>query len=335
MKKLLAIALVLVLVLSLGVTAFAAEGEATTYSDASTATITKIYKAANGGVSPAETFSFTTLECESVTDAADGVTKDNAPVPTIGTAAFTEGEATPAGAEKDVTITLPEYTSVGIYTYKFKEAVPTTKTAGVTYNDTQLYLVVTVVEQNGKVRVAAVHCEGSHDAGTYGTAPKTDEFTNTYESGTLAVTKSVTGNMGDKTKYFDVTVTFTAASGEQINSTITYTGGQYTEAVTVSNNTATIQVKDGDTVTFSNVPKGVTWAVEEASYTSDGYDAAAYSTQTDTMTAGGEATCTITNNKDVTVDTGISLDSLPYILIVAVVLSAAAVMFVSKRRSEV
>ena len=119
------------------------------------------------------------------------------------------------------------------------------------------------------------------------------------------------------------------------NSTITYTGGQYEEAVTVANNTATIQVKHGDTVTFANVPEGVTWTVAEADYSSEGYDAADYSTESSTMTAGGEATCTITNNKSVTVDTGISLDSLPYILIVAVVLSAAVVMFINKRRSEV
>ena len=43
----------------------------------------------------------------------------------------------------------------------------------------------------------------------------------------------------------------------------------------------------------------------------------------------------LSNNKEVTVDTGISLDSLPYILIVAVILAASVVMVVSKRRSEV
>ena len=185
------------------------------------------------------------------------------------------------------------------------------------------------------LRVAAVHCEGSHDKGTKGQEPKTDLFDNSYESGTLAVTKTVTGNLGDKTKYFDVKVTFTAATGEAINSTITYSGGKYAQAVTVANGEANIQVKHGDTVTFTNVPEGVTWKVEETSYTSEGYDAATYSTQEKAMAAGAADTCTITNNKDVTVDTGISLDSLPYILIVAVVLGAAVVMVVNKRRSEV
>ena len=333
MKRLMAMLLVLTMVLGLSMTAMA---EDTTYEDVSSITITKVFKDANGGKSPAETFSFTDLTCESVTDAVAGVTKDNAPIPTIGTVEFTEGEATSAGKEKTATITLPTYTSVGIYTYKFNEVAGTT--AGVTYNNTDLYLVVSVVEQNGKIRVAAVHCEGSHDAGEYGVSPKTDKFTNTYESGKLQVSKTVTGNMGDVDKYFDVTVTFTAPSGETINSTITYTGGQYTQDVTVTNNTATIQVKNGDTVTFSNIPEGVTYTVVEADYTEEangGYEAAAYefSDSEKKIAAGDTDTCAIENKKDATIDTGISMDSLPYIVIIALVAAAAAAFFMRRRRS--
>ena len=43
----------------------------------------------------------------------------------------------------------------------------------------------------------------------------------------------------------------------------------------------------------------------------------------------------MTNEKKTDIDTGIALDSLPYVLVVAVVLSAAVLMFVNKRRSEV
>ena len=333
MKKLIALLLAVTMVLGMGATVMAAD-ETTEHQDVSSITITKTYKAPNGGRSPAETFGFSALTCESVTDAAEDVTKDNAPIPTIGTVAFTEGEATAAGTEKTATITLPTYTSVGIYTYKFNEAIPTTKTAGVTYHEEDLYLVVTVIEQNGKVRVAAVHCEGSQNKGTKDVAPKTDKFENLYESGTLAITKEVTGNLGDQSKYFDVTVTFTAASGEAINSTITYTGGQYEQAVTVENNTATIQVKHGDTVTFANVPEGVTWTVAETDYTGDGYNAATYSKETDTIAAGDADTCTITNKKEQTIDTGINMDSLPYFVIIGIV-AAVAVVFFMKRRASV
>ena len=334
MKKLMAMLLVLTMVLGLSMTAMA---EDTTYKDVSSITITKVFKDANGGKSPAETFSFSSLTCESVTDAADGVTKDNAPVPTIGSVSFTEGEATSAGKEKTATITLPTYTSVGIYTYKFNEVAGTT--AGVTYNDTPLYLVVSVIEQNGKIRVAAVHCEGDHDAGEYGVAPKTDKFENTYESGTLKISKAVTGNMGDQTKLFDVKVTLEAPSGETVNSTITCSGGsdagnnQTIAANWTGTKEISIKLAHQDTVTFTNLPEGVSWSVAEADYTSEGYDAAVYSIQEGDIAAGDADECTITNNKVATIDTGISMDSLPYIVIIALVAVAAAAFFMRRRRS--
>ncbi len=332
MKKLMAMLLVLTMVLGLSMTAMA---EDTAYSDTSTITITKVFKDANGGKSPAETFSFSSLTCESVTDAAAGVTKDNAPIPTIGTVEFTEGEATSDGAKKEATITLPNYTSVGIYTYKFNEKAGTT--AGVTYNnDTALYLVVSVIEQNGKIRVAAVHCEGSHNPNASG---KTDEFTNTYKSGTLKISKAVTGNMGDQTKLFNVKVTLEAPSGETVNSTITCSGGsdagnnQTIAANWTGTKEISIKLAHQDTVTFTNLPEGVSWSVAEADYTSEGYDAAVYSIQEGDIAAGDADECTITNNKVATIDTGISMDSLPYIVIIALVAVAAAAFFMRRRRS--
>lgn len=332
MKKILALALALMLCLCS--VAFADDA---TYTDMSTVTITKKYTATNNGVSPAETFSFSALTCTGVVDGgvlADGtvITKDNAPVPTIGSITYAEGEATADGTgtgTKTATITLPSYDVVGVYTYSFNEITPDTETAGVTYNDDTLYLVVTVIEQNGKVRVASVHTEGSTTAKN-GEAGKTDSFDNSYESGTLAVTKNVTGNMGDKDKYFDVTVTFAAAEGEVINSTIKYSGGKYDSEVTVTNNTATIQVKHGDTVTFTNVPEGVTWTVVEADYRGEGYDEAAYTKSSDSIAAGDADACTITNNKGVAVDTGIALDNAPYMIVLALVV-VAGVMMMKKR----
>lgn len=336
MKKVLAALLTLTMVLGMSFAVMAADDP--TYTDVSSITITKKYTASNGGVNPAETFTFSTLTCTSVTDAVAGVTTSNAPVPTIGSVAFTEGEATTAGTSKTATITLPTYTSVGIYTYTFNEVAPTTKTAGVTYKTDTLTLVVSVIEQNGKIRVAAVHCEANPQSGTYGTAPKTDVFENTYESGTLAITKTVTGNLGDQSKYFDVTVTFSAPTGTTIGSTIKYSGGKYTDKVTVENNTATIQMKHNDTITFENLPAGVTYTVEEANYTADadgGYDTAAYnfSDNGKAIAAGDADTCTITNNKQATIDTGINMDSLPYIVMIAVVVIAAAAFFMKRRGS--
>ncbi len=327
MKRFISALMVLLMILSLSFAVMAEDGDepaagATTYSDQTTATFTVSYSAASG-TQPEATFSFTDFTCTSVTDAADGVTTDNAPVPAT-IAGVTLNSTTTSGT---ATINLPTYDSVGVYTYTFNQIVGTT--SGVTYYKDDavqnMSLVVTVVEQNGKVRVAAVHVE----AGTAST-DKTGEITNTYDSGTLAVSKTVTGLLGDKTKEFTVTVEFTPADGEEIKSAITYTGGSFTEAQTVSENKATFTIKHGQTITFSNVPVGVTWKVTEDDYSSDGYTTT-YSKQTDTMT-NAAATCAITNDKGGTPDTGIILDSLPYILICLLAVVGTVILVVRRSR---
>ena len=326
MKRFISALMVLLMILSLSF-AVMAEGDepvagATTYTDQTTATFEVSYTATSG-TQPEETFTFTAFTCTSVTDAADGVTTDNAPVPdTI--AGVTLNSTTTSGT---ATINLPTYTSVGVYTYTFNQIVGTT--SGVTYYKDDavqnMSLVVTVVEQNGKVRVAAVHVE----AGTAST-DKTGEITNTYDSGTLAVSKTVTGLLGDKTKEFSVTVEFTPADGEEIKSAITFNGGSFTEAQSVDNNKATFNIKHGQTITFSNIPVGVTWKVTEDDYSSDGYTTT-YSKQTDTMT-NAAATCAITNDKGGTPDTGIILDSLPYILICLFAVVGTVILIVRRSR---
>lgn len=326
MRKLISLALALVMILSLSTVAFAVEGGApTNYVDSSTIELTKQYDAANPGTtSPAETFTFSTLTCTSVTDAAEGVTINNAPVPRItDDASFTHGAAGSTNKTDTVTITLPEYTSVGIYTYTFTETDG--GTAGVTYRTDAIELVVTVIEQNGKVRVATVHTEASGE--------KSDVFTNTYSAGSLNVKKVVTGIMGDQSKYFNVNVTFSAPEGDTVREAISYIVGTETKTIPANwsdSKTVSITLKHDDTVTFTNIPYGVTYTVVENDYSSDGYDAATYVNKEGTINAAS-TTATITNNKGGTVDTGISMDSVPYVLLLAVATMGLAVLFTKKR----
>lgn len=331
MKKLLAGLLTAGMMLSLSVAAFASNSGAATYEDQSTVTITKEYNATNSGTtSPAETFGFT-IANTSVTDAADGITAENMPTPSIGTVGYAAGDAGTAEKAKEITVTLPEYTSVGIYTYTIKETAGTT--AGVTYYGDDITLKVTVIEQNGKIRVAAVHTE---EAG----GTKSDSFANTYSAGSLSVKKNVTGNLGDQSKEFNVTVTFTAPEGKEVKEAISYMDGDTSKTIpaTAWNNgtaIAVIGLKHDETVTFTNIPYGVTYTVVEDDYTSDGYDAASYTfsdqqKKIDTASDSVE----ITNNKTGEVDTGIRMDSLPYILALALVLGFAVVMFARRRRIE-
>ena len=330
MKKLLSVILALVMILSLSTVAFAETtdpSESTVYRDVDTVTLTKEYKLANNGTtSPAETFTFSGLTCTEVKDAGVGVTVENAPVPTIGSVEYASGEAGSANATRTVTITLPKYEAVGVYTYTFKETDG--KTAGVTYRTEDITLVVTVIEQNGKVRVAAVHTE---NAG----GDKSGKFDNTYSAGSLSVKKIVTGNMGDKEKGFDVTVTFTAPEGKTVKEAIKYTVGTEEKSILASDwkqgsASAKITLKHGQTITFTNIPYGVSYTVVEDTY--DDYKTT-YEGANGTINSA-EATATITNNKGGKVDTGIVLDSMPYVLLLAVAAMGLAVLLTKKRASR-
>ena len=328
MKKILSLALVLVLVLSLSTVAFAdgeegAEAAEATYTDVSTVTLIKEYKLTNAGTtSPAETFTFSELECTRVTDAAAGVTAENAPVPEIADVSYAAGEAGGANARKNITITLPQYNSVGIYTYTFTETDG--GTAGVTYRSGAITLVVTVIEQNGKIRVAAVHTEGEGEN-------KSGEFNNEYSAGSLSVSKEVTGLLGDTQKYFAITITLTGETGKDYTGNV-ITVGQTTYAenpTTVAvGSSATFYLKDGETINLGNIPYGVTYAVTEVDL--EDYE------ETITDNDGGKIdaatqTVNVVNNKGGTVDTGITMDSMPYILLLAVVFMGLFVFFSKKR----
>lgn len=336
MKKLISMLLALLLVMSLSSAAFA---NSATYTDMSTVTLTINYNETNdGSTSPAEDLSFT-ISNTSVTDAASGVDTANMPTPTLGTVSYAEGDAGDTDMTKTLTITLPFYTSVGIYTYTITQTAG--DKAGVSYWASDIRLVVTVIQDaDGLLRVAAVHTEG-------GEGEKSDDITNTYSAGSLSVAKTVTGNMGDRDKYFAIKVTLTGEDGKTYATSYTVTGGTKlvngTDDATTSTisigTPATFYLKHGETFTISNLPYGVTYTVTEEDYTAEenggyGTPAITYSDAGTTKTVDSPSeTVDITNNKGANVDTGISLDSLPYILLLVISLTGA-VVFIVKRRSS-
>lgn len=336
MKKLFAIMLALMLVLTMG---SALATEEPTYSDASTVTVTKTYESKGvSPVSPAETFTFSAIEFVSATDTGTEYSEDWARenVPTIDSISYTEGEAGSGTKEKTATITLPkDYPSVGVYTYKFSENDG--NTAGVKYRSSEIKLVVTVIEQNGQKRVAAVHCEENDT--------KTGTFENTYTAGTLTVTKKVDGLLGDKDKDFAMKVTFTAPTGDTVRSNITYTvagGTQQTLAPTAwveGKATVEFALADGQSVTFNNIPAGVEYVVAETDAAAGDKDSGKEYTVTydgsESGTIGSEAVSTlITNTKGGTIDTGITTDNLPYIVLMGIVVLAGVAMIAKRRMAH-
>lgn len=328
MKKIFTTVLSLVFLLSMGTVAFATTQSGPT--DKSTVTIKKEYKLTNEGtISPAEMFEFTIVRT-SVTDAGTGTTVANMPIATIGTVTYAKNDATISGTTKNLTVTLPTYESVGIYTYTIKEKDGLK--AGVTYFEDDITLVVTVIQTaSGLVRIPAVHTEGEGEDAT-----KTDIFPNEYSAGDIQIKKTVTGNLGDKEKFFDVVVTLTGVVGKKYDNPYVVSGGSNTEnpeTITVGT-PATFKLKGGETIEIANLPYGVTYTVVETDYTGEGYDTAVYDFG-DTAKKINSALdkVEITNNKTVDVDTGISLDSIPYFLILGFAILGSGVMFFRKRQN--
>ena len=340
MKKLISMLLALLLVMSLSSAAFAANQDAY---------FSKTYKLTNAGTtSPEESFTFR-FSNGTVTDAADGTAVPAIPDATVN---FAAGDAaTDAGLAKQVNVSLSGITwpSVGIYTYDVTEVQG--NTAGVTYSNATLKMKVTVAydDQTQTYYTAFVTMslvDSDDDGITDGT--KTGNFENTYSAGSLAVTKTVTGNMGDRSKYFAINVTLTGEADKTYATSYTVTGGTKltdgttdaaTESISVDGLSHTFYLKHGETFTIHNLPYGVTYAVTEEDYTAEedgGYDTPAYTYSdagtTKTVDSSSE-TVGITNNKGAIVDTGISLDSLPYILLLVISLTGA-VVFIVKRRSS-
>lgn len=301
---------VLSISLAMGVSvmpAFAASGE--TYADMDSVVIKKNYELANEGTfSPAETFSFD-IEADNVTDASDDITPENMPMPTIGTVSYLRGEAGSTTKTKEIKIDLPEYDSVGVYTYIIHEVAG--NSAGVTYYGDAILLRVTVIEQDGKLRIAAVHTEDPESTGE----GKEDDFDNLYSAGELEVHKDVEGIMGNKEKYFKFTVQLTGEEGKTYQDSYAITGGSYDanpDSIKIKpgeTTEATFYLKDDDTIHIENLPYGVEYKVSETPV------ADYVTTETGTEGEVNEAVeqANFTNTKGGTVDAGVVLDSAPYL----------------------
>ena len=301
---------VLSIALAMGVSvmpAFAASGE--TYADMDSVVIKKNYELANEGTfSPAETFSFD-IEADNVTDASDDITPENMPMPTIGTVSYLRGEAGSTTKTKEIKIDLPEYDSVGVYTYIIHEAAG--NSAGVTYYGDAILLRVTVIEQDGKLRIAAVHTEDPESTGE----GKKDDFDNLYSAGELEVHKDVEGIMGNKDKYFEFRVQLTGEEGKTYQDSYAITGGSY-DANPASikirpgeTTEATFYLKDDDTIHIENLPYGVEYKVSETPVA----DYVTTETGTEGEVDAAVEQANFTNTKGGTVDAGVVLDSAPYL----------------------
>lgn len=161
-------------------------------------------------------------------------------------------------------------------------------------------------------------------------------------SANLTVTKTVTGKLGDTNKAF--TFTITKADGTAAN--ITDANVEISEADSAKVEwlrNGKFTLKDGASIIFKNLPSGEYKVIEE-DYSGEKYDTSwqigtdgeVYEkNSTATVTIGTtEQTVHFTNHRTLEPDLGVLLDTLPYIVILAVVAGGVALLMLRKRRKE-
>lgn len=157
-------------------------------------------------------------------------------------------------------------------------------------------------------------------------------------SANLTVTKTVTGKLGDTNKAFTFTIT---KDGKPVNN-ITEDNIEVSDgAQWLNDGNGKFTLKDGATITFKNLPSGE-YKVVEDDYKGEKYETS-YVVDSGTPVNGQEATVTIgtdakqidfTNHRTLEPDLGVLLDTLPYIVILAVVAGGVALLMLRKHRKE-
>ena len=308
-------------------------GGSTSATGQDTASI-ELVKTYTGENKPGQTFKFAVVK-ETGPNGADvpDITLSNSGEITIG-ADETSGS---------LTINLPEPTETtvpGEYHYTIREESGTT--AGVTYDGTVYDLTVTYYysENGDMIRAASLKKQG--DSGIkYTQAGFENAYTaTTQDNGLLTVKKEIAGNGADARDTFEITVTIPKTNGS-VNlgvAPISSDGGAVTEDL--NNYVVTFKLQGGESGSVYNLPNGWRYEVAESGVTDgkvtgdvSGYEyTSSIEESSGTVSLNTPSTVTVINTFDLTIDTGVNTDVLPYVMLMAIV-AAGAVIFLMKRRA--
>ena len=317
---------------------------------------------------PPVTFSYTIA----AGTAEDGVTNGIYPgpmsgttVPSVTSAAFSVSDTTTPGkpgdasgsptagfkyASKNVTINLTgvSFTAPGVYRYVITEA---SNNASVLADSAKRYLDVLVVYDDtaGTSNTLKVDSVALYKAGE---SDKTNSFISELTTYNLTLKKEVTGNQGDREKYFEFTVTITGAVADTAypvdlsRAESSPTVGQTTETnpatITVGENgsvTATYYLKHDQSIVIQGLASGTGYSITETD-SSDGYTTSntdntgsgADGKVTGNQTITADHAVTFTNHKEGTVPTGIILETAPYMVLVLATVAALILLVVTRKR---
>ncbi len=245
--------------------------------------------------------------------------------------------------------------------------------AGVTHDPNTYYLHVQVVKDAGNndelARLVTLHKPDPNDQTTYINA-KTNGVTNIYGNGDIIIKKVVNGNVADADRPFKIYVAMSSTA--PVSSDITYKFFDKTDAVVgtpaeIKHNEWTlegdvytvrkvVEITANMRVEFFNVPYGVTYTVQEEDYSSN-FKLPTYNIDTENMVENGDTiagthstnwsdkyvqglisdaadTITVINTTDATIDVGVIVDNMPYIVIMLFVIGAVVVFVIARHKRK-
>lgn len=148
---------------------------------------------------------------------------------------------------------------------------------------------------------------------------------------TLTVTKTVTGNFGDKSKAFQFSMQVDGGNSVELTA-------KGTALPRGSQSDYIFSLKDGENIVIEGMPVGKKIVLAETNaeqYTVSFNDTV--ETNRNYVNEKGlkeNTTINVTNHRNVSPDTGVFVDSLPYILIIACVAGAAALFLIRRRKKR-
>lgn len=174
----------------------------------------------------------------------------------------------------------------------------------------------------------AARIEGTGSAGV----PNGEiSFENSLKTSTLTVNKMVAGNMADKNEEFEFTAELFKDSNTPADAS--FATGDYTLE---SPNKATFKLKHGESMILNGIPYNYMVRVTEKpkDYTASNQNGQEQGGETTLVGPFiyDNASVTFTNTKTATIDTGVNLDMLPYILLLAVAGGAIVLLLALRSR---
>lgn len=326
----------LAMVLAMAVSVFAVNASAAE-TGVDQLTITKNVPTGTNVHAPNTTFAFTVEAGEAglkyddydVIQGAAGDWTMGAPV------SVTKASQTATTATGTTTMTLNRtYTAPGIYSYKVVETAGDYD--GIKYStDGKNVLVFVEYDEatNAYVVKKAVVVTIADKVATVAEAKGDLTFTNEYETHKLTVTKKVEGNLGDRSKKFNFTITITSADGVVGEKYwVVPNGGTGYDVTTAANEdgtvtaTVTVELADAQSVEIYGLSPEDSYDVTEA--------ATEYTISYDGNKSGAmgnaDKTTIVTNTKNTSTPGGVIMTIAPYALML-VVAGAFAVVFLSRR----